>query len=1309
MTLNDTLSKFSVGPRVKQLRLHATRGINLIAGLSLLAGLLPLPAAVHAAATPTFIQGKANSITTGTVNNTAFTTPNAAGNLAVVYVLWGNTGAVTITDTAGNAYAAATPRTSWGTGNTWSSQTFYAKNIAAGTNTVRATFNTAINATTDKFGILYIHEYAGIDKINPVDVTASATGTTSAMSSGTATTTNPTDLIFGAGGSKNTVTAAGSGFTTRLNNYGNRTEDRNVTATSSYAATANQNSNLWVMEMVAFRADAGSADAAAPTTPTGLTATPASSTQVNLSWTASTDNVGVTGYRIYRGGTQIGTSPTPSYQDTGLTPETSYSYTVSAYDAANNTSAQSSAATATTPALPSDPSLMIHIEEPAGGANISGNVTITAHADSDQGIAGVQFYIDGVAKGAEDTTDPYAYTWDTRGTNNGAHTLTARARNTPGNTITSAPITVNVANTASFQNEVLATGFNLPVAMKFMSDGRLLVAELKGVIKVMPAPYTTPSATPFLQITNLGTNQVQQGIYDFALDPNFATNHYFYVFYTAGTPNRDRLSRFTANPDLGTTNPSTELVLYEDPNQANSEHHGGAISFANDGKILFTTGENFDANVAPLLTNPRGKVHRINPDGTVPTDNPFYDGAGPNWDSIWARGLRNPYRAYYDSPTGRYYIGDVGGNNNATSQEELNLGLAGANYGWPATEGVTTNPAYTSPLFAYPHAGRDACITGGFIYHGNGLPGAFPSSYEGAYFYGDYAQNWIRGLNLDASSNVTGTFNFEPADGSVDGPYGDIVYLIEGPEGSLYYLDLGYSDIGSGTFGESKLRRIRYVQTNQQPVAMSAATPTSGSEPLTVNFSSAGSMDPEGQPLSYNWAFGDGTTSTEANPIHTYVNAGPYTARLSVSDGVSTTLAPPLSISVGNAPTATILTPLSSFTFQAGDTITYSGDATDTEDGGLPASAYTWRVDLLHGGHTHFGDPVHGVKSGSFTVPTSPTDHSFHGDVRYAVNLSATDSSGLTTTQTVVIYPQKVNLTIGSQPAGRTIYIAGVAYATPIVYDEIVGYQLPIEAKDQIDAGTNYTFASWSDGGTQAHTITVPTTDTAYTATYNATPVPTGLAAAWGFNEAAGTTTADSSSNGNTGTFTGAGVTWSPAGHTGAALSFDGTAGYLNVLNSPSLGLTSSHTFEAWIKPSQLTGYESIFTKETVGGGCSTLAYWLQLNGSRISGGFNNGTTCVEHPTTAQNLTTGPNAPWYHIAAVFDDAANTYKIYLNGNLVTTQTENGAPVVKTSNLMIGQSGYTAGANERWRGLLDDIRIYNRPLTQAEIQADMNTGL
>ena len=116
-------------------------------------------------------------------------------------------------------------------------------------------------------------------------------------------------------------------------------------------------------------------------------------------------------------------------------------------------------------------------------------------------------------------------------------------------------------------------------------------------------------------------------------------------------------------------------------------------------------------------------------DGTIPTDNPFYDGNGPHWDSIWALGLRNPFRAYYDAPTGRLIIGDVGGNEYSTAIEEVDIGARGANYGWPNVEAPNGNPAYTAPAYFYPHNGRDSAITGGFVYHGT----QFPSSYQGSY------------------------------------------------------------------------------------------------------------------------------------------------------------------------------------------------------------------------------------------------------------------------------------------------------------------------------------------------------------------------------------------------------------------------------------------------------------------------------------------------------------------------------------------------------------------------------------------------
>jgi glucose/arabinose dehydrogenase/chitodextrinase len=930
----------------------------------------------------------------------------------------------------------------------------------------------------------------------------------------------------------------------------------------------------------------------------------------------------------------------------------------------------------------------VAITAPADNAQVSEIVTVTANATDDFGVSGVQFFVDGVATGAEDGTAPYGLQWDTRNLANGAHTITARARDASGNSTLSAPVNVNVANVSSFQNEILATGFTLPTSIEFLPDGRMLVVELGGRIRVLPSPYTQPDPTPFLQIANIGVNGQQQGIYDVALDPNFGANHFYYVFYTLATPNRDRLSRFTANATNTGTIAGSELVLYQDPEDANAEHHGGAINFGNDGKLYFTTGEHFGAAHAQQLTNPRGKVHRINSSGTIPTDNPFFDGAGPNVDSIWAYGLRNPYRAYYDSPTGRLFIGDVGGNDQATAKEELNLGAAGANYGWPDSEGPCSSPC-TSPVYWYPHNGVEAAITGGFVYHGS----QFPTEYRGNFFFADYTRNWIKRLTLDASGNVTGVFNFEPADGSSDGPYGDIVYLTEGPDGALYYVDLGYSDVG-GTFGVSKIRRIRYLQSNQAPVAVASANPTSGPAPLAVAFSSTGSSDPEGQPLAYAWTFGDGGTSTAANPSHTYATAGTYTARLTISDGENSTLSLPITINVGQKPTATILTPEDGAFFVAGDLISFSGDATDPDDGTLPASAFTWNVDFLHEGHVHPAISHSGIKSGTFTIPT--TGHDFSGNTRYRITLTVTDSNGLTDTKNVVIRPTKVNLSFSTAPAGLTLYLDGIARTTPFVHDTLVGFTHTVEARDQTVGSTSFTFSSWSDGGARTHSIVVPSADQSYVATYQSTAgPPPGLVAAYGFDEGSGSSVGDASGSGNAGQVGSA--TWSSEGKYGQALSFNGTSSRVTVPDSPSLRLTTAMTLEAWVYPTTVNGsWRDVVYK----GNDNYYLMATSSHGSRpAAGGIFAG---------SQREAFGPSVltanVWTHLAVSYDGV--TLRLYVNGGQVASRASTGSLATSANPLQIGGDSIYG---QYFSGRIDEVRVYNTARTQAQIQADLNTPI
>ena len=490
------------------------------------------------------------------------------------------------------------------------------------------------------------------------------------------------------------------------------------------------------------------------------------------------------------------------------------------------------------------------------------------------------------------------------------------------------------------------------------------------------------------------------------------------------------------------------------------------------------------------------EILRVNADGTVPTDNPFYDGAGPNLDAIWARGLRNPFRFTFDASTNRMYISDVGSNDTTTSIEELELGVAGANYGWPICEGPCGAAGMTNPFFTYGHNGSDASIIAGFVYHGT----QFPAAYQNSFFYGDYAQRWIKRLTFDGSGNITGNIPFEPADGSIHGPYGDIVDLEVGPEGALYYADIALDNSGV-VRGPGTVRRIRYIAGNQPPVITAAAAdPTSGSGPtLPVNFT-ASATDAEGNPLTYVWDFGDSITATLANTAHTYTAKGPYTARLTVSDGQLQTFSNPIYITVGSRPVVTVTTPMSGTTFRAGDVINFSGIATD-DDSTLTPANYSWTVIFHHETHIHPAEgPIIGT-SGTYTIPT--TGHDFSGNTSFELILTVTDSDGLQNTSSTYIYPDKVSLTFTTNPTGLALnYNQETNVTAPFTRDTLIGFNNTVDAPlQQTLNGTVYNFVSWSDGGAATHVITAPVAAQTYTALYQAvataTPTPTPSASAF--------------------------------------------------------------------------------------------------------------------------------------------------------------------------------------------------------------------
>lgn len=382
-----------------------------------------------------------------------------------------------------------------------------------------------------------------------------------------------------------------------------------------------------------------------------------------------------------------------------------------------------------------------------------------------------------------------------------------------------------------FREEVVAAGLNVPTSFAFLPDGRVLLAEKAGVIRVVENGHVRER--PFLDIRERVNTYSLRGLLTVEPDPAFARNGLLYVLYafedgrgpTRG-PRRVRVSRFRTVPDLAL--PDTEKVLLgtqgrtscntlppgSDCIPADGDQVGGDIEFGADGMMWVSTGDGADeeeghANSirAQDIDSLAGKLIRVTRTGRGRPDNPFWTG-DPNAarSKVWAYGFRNPFRITIRRSNDTAYVGDVGWD----SSEEIDVGTRGANYGWPCYEGSEPVRAFARDrtcrrlrarssselrraVFSYPTQldPRRASVTGGVFYTGR----SYPAEYRGVYFFGDWAANWIRYLRIDSRDRVA-LEKAEPFFDEANGP----VALEIGPNGDLYYLA---SKVG-------ELRRIAY-------------------------------------------------------------------------------------------------------------------------------------------------------------------------------------------------------------------------------------------------------------------------------------------------------------------------------------------------------------------------------------------------------------------------------------------------------------------------------------------------------------------
>jgi glucose/arabinose dehydrogenase len=606
-----------------------------------------------------------------------------------------------------------------------------------------------------------------------------------------------------------------------------------------------------------------------------------------------------------------------------------------------------------------------------------------------------------------------------------------------------------------FGETLVAENIISPTSMAFAPDGRLFVAEKGGALRVikngnlLTTPFTTVAASTFSE----------RGLGGVAIDPHFDTNGYIYLYYTAETPAaHNRISRFTIVPGGDVAVGGSEQVILDLPDAGNgTAHNGGAMKFLPDGTLLVGVGDHTNGFNAQDMNTPFGKILRINPDGSIPNDNPFYNSTTGIYRAIWSLGVRNPFTMDVQPGTGRVFINDVG----AAQWEEINDGAPGRNFGWTTTEGPfdpVAFPNFTNPLFAYNHA-EGSAVTGGAFY--NPQAAQFPAEYVGQYFFADFAAGWIRRIN--PTTKAVTPFATD-AFGAVD--------LDVGSDGSLYWL----SRFDNSVFKISATLAPQ-VSTHPQSQLISVGGP--------VTFS----VGATGANLNYQWQRGGvdilGANASSYTIASTALIDSGAQFRCVVTNVQGSTMSntATLTVTADQPPVPTILTPIAGTTYSGGMNVSYSGSATDNEDGNLDGSRMTWWVDFHHADHIHpFLPPTTGATVGTFEIPT--LDHAA-SNVWYRINFSVTDSAGFTRTTYRDLQPQLATITVQASHPGLQLAVDGQPRTTPIVFTGVVNTIRTLSAAEiQSVTGLSYDFLAWSDGGAATHQIFIPASNTTYTASY---------------------------------------------------------------------------------------------------------------------------------------------------------------------------------------------------------------------------------
>ncbi len=618
-----------------------------------------------------------------------------------------------------------------------------------------------------------------------------------------------------------------------------------------------------------------------------------------------------------------------------------------------------------------------------------------------------------------------------------------------------------------------------PTAMALAPDGRLFITEKNGKVRIVENGQLLPDPFIIIDVDNYN----ERGLSGIAFDPDFANNNFLYLYYTVKGENHNRISRFIANGDYAV--PGSETVLLNIDQLSGTIHNAGSMAFGPDGKLFISCGNGANDAASQSLSSLLGKVLRINSDGSIPDDNPFYNETFGNYRAIYALGFRNSFSMTIQPVTGRIFASEVGGN----AWEEVNEILPGRNYGWSIIEGPIngqTPPAnYKEPLFAYTH--NDGCAAVGAAFYNPGEV-LFPSNYVGKFFFADYCKGYIKYMDPDVPG-VASTFAT-----NINRP----LNMLVAPDGTMYYLARaglgGGSEQDNTSTTDGTLWRVFYTGSGKPFVSVDPQS-ILVSQGEDAHFMIAASGN---QPLNYQWQK-DSVDIPGANDAELiFQNAmlsdsgALFRCIVTNADGADTTHEAELKVTADQRPQTEIYTPVEGTTYRAGDTLFFAGHANDPEQGELSPDALKWKIDFHHHTHTHPGlIPTSGITSGEYIIPNSGETSD---DVWYKIYLTGTDTNGLASTVSREIFPVKTQFNVLTVPDGLPVYVDGELLNAPVNATSVVGMMRHIEVLASITVGDSIRlFRQWSDGVTDASRTFSASDDTiTYTAMYATYPLGKG-------------------------------------------------------------------------------------------------------------------------------------------------------------------------------------------------------------------------